>query len=428
MRSIGSTARASPKRNVVMATLGGLVEWFDFTIYGFLAVPISKVFFPSIGPSMALLASLATFGAGFGARPVGALIFGRLGDLRGRKFVLIASISIMALASFLIAAAPGYASWGLGGAAVLVAGRLLQGVSAGAEFGSSVAYLIELAPPGRRGVVGSLHQVGAAGGVLLGALTTAALTSLLGQDTIVAWGWRLPFLIGGGLALVGLILRLGLKESPAFERVRDHRLEAPPRLRPPIVPVLQNIGIGALWTVAVFAAVVYMPIFAVQFGGIPPARALWASVLALAGMLCVIPAAGHAADRFGVKPVILAASLGYLVCVYPGFVLVARGGSYGITVMVMVVFALLAGVISGVGPLAIGQLFEVERRSTWTSIGSALGIAVFGGFAPFFATLLIQLTKWPPAPCLYVTFAALLTGITALTLPNRRTFTALSEA
>ncbi len=392
------------------------MEWFDFTIYGFLAVAISRVFFPSVGPSTALLASFATFGVGFGARPIGALIFGRLGDLKGRRFVLIASISIMALASLVIGIAPGYASWGLGGAAVLVTGRLLQGVSAGAEFGSSVAYLIELAPPGRRGVYGSLHQVGAAGGVFLGALTTAILNSLLTQQQILAWGWRLPFLLGGGLAVVGLLLRLSLKESPAFEHRRDRPSAAEPRSA--LVPALQNIGISALWTVAVFAAVVYMPIFAVQFGGLSPARALWGSVLALICMICTIPLAGLATDRFGSRRVLLVASAGFLICAYPGFILVARGGSYPVTVAVMVIFALFAGVVSGVGPLAIGQLFEVERRSTWTSLASAAGITIFGGFAPFTATLLIQVTRWPPAPCLYVALAALVTGVTALTLPR----------
>lgn len=415
-----TAAKAPPRmRNVVIATLGNIIEWFDFTIYGFFALTISAVFFSIADPALALLASFATFGVGFGARPIGAFIFGRLGDTRGRRFVLIASISMMALGSFMIALAPGYATAGLWGVVILVLGRLLQGLSAGAEFGTSIAYLIEWAPPGKRGLFGSFQQVGAGVGLLLGALMAAALNSQLDAREMHDWGWRIPFLIGGVLALVALLLRLKLEETPEFEAADRAAEPLTAGGASVIVPVLQNIGIVALWSVSVFASVVYMPTFAVQHGGMPPGQALWATGVALVAMLLAIPLAGHATDRFGARPVILAAAIGYIVFAYPGFSLVAADQGLAATMAVLVLFALLSGVISGAGPVAIASLFQTNMRTTWTSIASAVATTCFGGFAPFIATLMIAETGTKTAPAFYIIAVAMITALTALSLGRR---------
>jgi MHS family proline/betaine transporter-like MFS transporter len=415
-----TAAKAPPRmRNVVIATLGNIIEWFDFTIYGFFALTISAVFFSISDPKLGLLASFATFGVGFGARPIGAFIFGRLGDTRGRRFVLIASISMMAAGSFMIAVAPGYVTAGLWGVVVLVAGRLLQGLSAGAEFGTSIAYLIEWAPAHRRGLFGSFQQVGAGLGLLLGALMAAVLNSMLDPGQMRDWGWRIPFALGGVLALVALLLRLKLEETPEF-RAADRSAEPlTAGGASVIVPVLQNIGIVALWSVSVFASVVYMPTFAVQHGGMAPGQALWASVIALLAMLFAIPLAGIATDRFGARPVILASAVGYILFAWPGFALVVAGHSLASTMVVLVLFATLSGVISGAGPVAIASLFRTNMRTTWTSIASAIATTCFGGFAPFIATLLIAGTGTKAAPAYYITGVAVLTAITALSLARR---------
>ena len=415
-----TAAKAPPRmRNVVIATLGNIIEWFDFTIYGFFALTISAVFFSIADPALALLASFATFGVGFGARPIGAFIFGRLGDTKGRRFVLIASISMMAVGSFMIALAPGYATAGLWGVAVLVSGRLLQGLSAGAEFGTSIAYLIEWAPAGRRGLFGSFQQIGAGLGLLLGALMAAALNSMLDAQAMKDWGWRIPFLIGGVLAVIALLLRLKLEETPEFEaadRASEPLTAAGVSI---IVPALQNIGIVALWSVSVFASVVYMPTFAVQHGGMPPDQALWATAVALVVMLLAIPVAGHATDRFGARIVILAAAIGYILFAWPGFSIVVADQGLASTMAVLILFAILSGVISGAGPVAIASLFQTNMRTTWTSIASAIATTCFGGFAPFIATLLIAKTGLKVAPAYYITAVAILTAITALSLGRR---------
>lgn len=415
-----TAAKAPPRtRNVVIATLGNIIEWFDFTIYGFFALTISAVFFSIADPALALLASFATFGVGFGARPIGALIFGRLGDVRGRRFVLIASISMMAVGSFMIALAPSYATAGLWGVVILVTGRLLQGVSAGAEFGTSIAYLIEWAPAGRRGLFGSFQQVGAGLGLLLGALMAAALNARLDAQAMQDWGWRIPFLVGGLLAVVALLLRLKLEETPEFEAADRATEPLTAGGASIIVPALQNIGIVALWSVSVFASVVYMPTFAVQHGGMPPDQALWATAVALLAMLIAIPLAGHATDRFGARIVILVAAIGYIAFAYPGFSVVAADQGLAATMAVLVLFAVLSGTISGAGPVAIASLFRTNMRTTWTSIASAIATTCFGGFAPFIATLLIAETGMKTAPAYYITAVAVLTAITALTLGPR---------
>ena len=407
-------------RNAAIATLGNAIEWFDFTIFGFVTIAISKVFFPTTDPVIGLLAAFATFGVGFLARPVGATIFGRLGDTRGRRTVMIISISLMAAGSFVIACSPSYARAGLAGPLVLVGGRLLQGLSAGAEFGTAVVYLIEWAPRNRRGLYGSLHQLGSAVGLVFGSSLMALLNTLLSAQQMVAGGWRIPFALGGMLALIALRLRLSLAETPEFDAVLHGEIAVSPRRTARVlVPVLQNIGLCALWTVSVFASVIYMPTFAVQFGHITPARALWATVIGSIVMLPVVPLSGLAADRWGVRPVILVGVFGYLLWSLPGYLLIVGGAPYPIVVAIVILFAMLAGIVSGVGPASIGDLFETTSRSTWTSIGSALAVTVFGGFAPLISTLLVRASGWSPAPSLYLMAMGVLTGVTMLTLRAR---------
>jgi MHS family proline/betaine transporter-like MFS transporter len=401
-------------RNAVIATIGNAIEWSDFTLFGLMAVTISKVFFPTFDNTAALLATLVTFGAGFLARPVGAVIFGRLGDIKGRKYVLVLSISIMSVASLTIGCAPTYAQAGVIGTTILVLARLLQGVSAGTEFGSAIAYLYEWAPSARRGLFGSFHQFGAGLGTLFGALVSALITSVLPTEKLLTWGWRIPFLIGGFMALIGIILRLRLPETPEFKNMRM----APRPVRGVLVPTLQVIGISALWTVSIFASVIYMPTFTAQYSGVTSAQALWASIIGMCLMLTVIPISGAASDRWGAKPILLTSSVVALCGAYPGYAALASGPTYSTVVMIVGLFAILAGVLSGVGPAAIAQLFDPTIRSKWTSIGSAISITIFGGFAPLISQALIKTMHWTPAPSLYLIAIALVTALTSATLSS----------
>ena len=407
-------------REAIVATIGNAIEWFDFVVFGFVAVIISRVFFPTTSPAVGLLAAFATFGVGFLARPLGALIFGRIGDRRGRRHVLIVSMSIMAVASFTIGLAPSYAQAGIAGPIILIAGRLLQGISAGAEFGSAIAYLIEWAPAHRRGLFGSFHQLGAAFGLLLGAGLTATVNSAFGPAEVADWAWRLPFLVGGVLALVALRLRMTLRETPSFVAASSAHPAAPVSARDVVIGVLQIIGISAMWTVSIFASVIYMPTYAQQIAGISPAGALWATVAGVCVLIPCVLLGGAAVDRFGVRRVLFVPVVLYVAISVPAFLIVASGTlGYAGLMLVVCAFAVLAGITSGAGPVAIAQIFSVRDRSTWTSIGSALSITVFGGFAPLLCTLLITATGWSPAPSLYIVLMALVTGLAVYSLPGR---------
>jgi MFS transporter, MHS family, proline/betaine transporter len=415
--SVGASGSTTRVRAVTIASVGNILEWFDFTVYGLVAVIMAKHFFPNADATVALLASFATFGVGFVTRPVGAIVFGRLGDVRGRKFVLLLSMFMMAGGSFLMGIAPTYATIGVLAPILIVVARLLQGFSAGGEFGSAAAFLIEWAPEGRRGFYGSFHQVGTSGGLLVGSLLLVILSAILPPPDIEAWGWRIPFLLGGALAIVAMYMRRRVDETPKFRAIEAAPAAVAPAAAEPILkPLLQNVGIVTLWTVSVFATIVFMPTFTQKFAGLTRADALWATTVAIIVNVLAIPLAGHLSDKIGRKPVIMTAAVGFAVLSVPLFNVIVSGASLVMIAFVQSVFAFLSALNSGPGPAAISELFTTRQRSTLVSVGVAIAVVVFGGFAPFIATILIEKTGTPIAPAYYVVACALITGLTVLTM------------
>ena len=205
------------RRAIAAACIGNMLEWYDFGVYAFLAGAISAAFFPSSDPTASLLATFAAYGVGFLARPFGGAVIGRLGDRRGRKVALVLTLLMMALGTIGLGLLPTYAQIGIAAPALLVALRILQGIAAGGEWGASTAFIIEWAPEGRRGLFGSFQQVSTASGILLGSGVAALLTSLLTPEAMLAWGWRIPFLLGASLLVVGILIRRSVDETPVFE-------------------------------------------------------------------------------------------------------------------------------------------------------------------------------------------------------------------
>src|SRR6516225_7453836 len=209
---------AAIRRAVIACAIGQVFEIFDFVIYGFFAVAIGRAFFPSTDPIASLLASFATFAVGFLMRPVGAMVIGWYGDRFGRRKALVVTVGLMAVATGLTGLIPPYVSIGLLGPILLVICRMLQGFSTGGEWGGAAAFLVEHAPAGRRGLIGSLQQAATAIGAMCTTFSAAILTTMLSQEHFFAWGWRIPFLIGFVLGPVGYYLRTRVAETPAFER------------------------------------------------------------------------------------------------------------------------------------------------------------------------------------------------------------------
>ncbi len=209
---------ADTRRAVSAAVIGNVLEWYDFAVYAYVAVYIAKNFFPQGDPVTALLATFLTYGLGFLARPLGGIILGRVGDTHGRKTALLITIALMAVGTVMIGILPTYAAIGVAAPLLLVVARLLQGFSAGGEWGSSTAYIVEWAPPGQRGFYGSFQQTSVVAGLLLGSGIAALFATILTTEQMDGWGWRIPFLLGGILGPVGLWMRRTIDETPAYKK------------------------------------------------------------------------------------------------------------------------------------------------------------------------------------------------------------------
>ena len=414
-------SRLSSRKAVTAAVMGNLLEWYDFAIYGYLATIVARNFFPKGDEMTALLATFATFGVGFVVRPLGGILIGRLGDVRGRKAALMLTIFMMAFGTVLIGLIPTYDSIGLWAPALLVAARLVQGFAAGGEWGGSTAFIVEWAPEGKRGLYGSFQQSSLAAGLLLGSGIAALFSTALTPQDMESWGWRIPFLLGGILAPVGIYMRRNIDETPAFRKAQSQltQKEAADTAAPSRLGLAgKAFGFTVLWTSSYYMMLTYMPTFTQQHVGLTRTEALWSNTLGLLVLVLVIPLAGALSDRIGRKPLLLACCLGFVLLSHLLFDTMVTQGSLAVVMGVQVVFALMIASFSGPGPAAISEIFPTRLRATWMSVGYSLAVALFGGFAPFIATWLIARTGSPLSPTWYVIGAAVISTLVILRLPE----------
>jgi MHS family proline/betaine transporter-like MFS transporter len=410
----------TPRRAVAAAVVGNVLEWYDFAVYGYLAGIIGANFFPSGDPSTELLASFGVFGVGFLARPLGGVVIGRIGDVRGRRTALLLTLFMMAAGTVLMGLAPSYAAVGIFGPATVVVARLLQGFSAGGEWGGSTAFIVEWAPEGRRGWYGSFQQMSVGAGLLLGSGLAAALSSLLSPESMTSWGWRLPFLFGGVLGPVGMWMRRTIDETPAYRAVREEagrtaavhggNPESQPGHASPVRLAARAAGFTVLWTVSYYIFLNYMPSFTARYADLTNAQALWSNTVGLVVLVAAIPLWGHVSDRIGRRPLLLTCCAAFVVLTWPVARYLVSGPPLVAIVALQVGLAVVIAMFSGAGPAAIAEIFPTRTRSTWMTTGYALAVAVFGGFAPYVATWLIRVTGSPVAWVGYVVAAALLSG------------------
>jgi MHS family proline/betaine transporter-like MFS transporter len=405
----------SARRAILAAGIGNVLEYYDFGIYGFVATVIARKFFPGTDATAALLATFAAFGVGFLARPVGGIVLGRLGDVAGRKAALILTIVLMVVGTAGIGLIPSYASIGVLAPVLLVLCRILQGLSAGGEWGNSTAFIVEWSPAGRRGFFGSFSQASVVGGVLLASAVAALLNSLFSAAAIDEWAWRLPFLIGAALLPIGLWLRAGIDETPRFRAEQAGQRTGLADLGTPFGMMAKAFGFTIIWTVAYYVMLTYLPTFTQKYAGLSPTAALWSNTVALVVLAAAIPVMGALSDRIGRKKLLLTCCLGFVVLSYPGFLLMLSGvPAYGVT-LIQIAFNLVIATFSGPGPAALVELFPTRSRTSLMSVSYALAVAIFGGFAPFIATWLIQATGTPIAPTYYLIASGLVSAATIWT-------------
>jgi MHS family proline/betaine transporter-like MFS transporter len=414
--AIGQTA--NQRRTAILAgVIGNVLEWYDFAVYGYFVPVISQLFFPNQTPLVALLLTFSVFGVGFVMRPVGSLVFGQYGDRHGRKRALSAVIFLMAVSTFMVGLLPTYASIGVLAPLLLVVARLAQGLSGGGEWGGAAAYLVEYSAPRRRGLTGSWQQVSVGGGFLLGSLTAAVLTTSISPENMLVWGWRIPFLLGVVVGVVGLIMRWRLDDTPSFVALESQGQVA----RSPLVeafttyrkPTMLAFGITLHNTVGYYAVLIYLTTWLTNIIKMPRSTALWIGTVCLLAFVIVVPLMGALSDRIGRRPLFIASCVGYIVLAYPLFLLASTGVTAYALIAQLILVVLLA-LYAGPGPAVYCELFPTQVRYTALSVGYNIPVAIFGGFAPFIATWLIHSTGNPLAPAFYVMAASLVTLVTMI--------------
>ena len=374
---------AMAKRAALSAFLGSTVEYFDFVLFATAsALVFNKVFFQALGSTGALLASFATFGVAYVARPLGAIVFGSLGDKLGRVKALTATLVLMGLATFLVGLLPGYETIGMAAPIILVLLRLAQGLSAGGEQAGSNSLSLEHAPKAKRGLYTSWTMQGTSFGTLIASAIFIPIASM-GQDALLSWGWRIPFLLAGPLVLIALYIRGSVKETAAFTATKATHHEA----KVPIMVVLRDywpsvlrvIGCSLL-AVSGSAISVFGLAYAVQTVGVPANDMLIAGTLSGVAGLIAQPLWAALSDRLGRRPVFAGGMIGTAILFFPFFA-VLSSGNFGMIFLMYVVMSLVATAANAVGASMYTEMFPTRVRYTGVALGTQLGFIV-AGFAP----------------------------------------------
>nr|WP_294507155.1 MFS transporter [uncultured Rhodopila sp.] len=404
-------------RLIVAASLGNALEFYEILVYGYFAVTISKVFFPGTNETVSLLVTLGTFGITFLARPVGALWLGAYGDRAGRKKALTLSIALMTAGTGIMTVMPGYQSIGILAPILVLAARLLQGFSVGGEFAASTSFLVEHRPD-RAGFFASWQWSSQGMAALAATGFGVVLTTALSAEQLQSWGWRIPFAAGLLIGPVGYYIRSRLDETSPF-------LSAEAARRPVRAVVVRQwdclllaIGVVVISTSSQYL-LVYMPTYALRQLALPPATGFLAGAIAAALQVVAVPFVGIWADKIGQTRIMMGAALLFIITVYPAFALLAAHPSLPMLVLTVCWISALKSCYSGALPSLMATLFPTSTRMTGLSLSYNIAVVIFGGFAPFYATWLIDLTGSKLAPSYYVMITAAL-SFAALILVRRR--------
>jgi MHS family alpha-ketoglutarate permease-like MFS transporter len=417
----GDAAPQGRFRTLFGAGVGNTLEWYDWSVYAIFAPFFAKQFFVGGDATSSLLSTLAVFAVGFFMRPVGGFVFGWLADRYGRRSAMTTSMLVMAGGSVLIGIAPTHSSVGALAGIILLVARLLQGLAHGGEIAASYTYVAEIAPRERRGLWSTSLYISVTAGIVLASLLGAASSSLLGEQALRDWAWRLPFLVGGLLGLVGLYLRRTLKETAAFEESTGPSRRSGRELMRGLVAnrvsVARILGLSCGVTVVYYTWAVGISGFAISTKGVSTTGGLWASVLANLFFMCTLPLWGKLSDRFGRKPIFITYGVAFLVLSFP---LTAAINDSAVRLgIIMAVALFFLGAFVGIMPAYFAELFPTHVRASGVGVPYSFIVALFGGTGPYVLTWLhTKHMEWVFA--LYMVVLVTIGLITTLLTPETK--------
>ncbi|PKG92911.1 MFS transporter [Paraglaciecola sp. MB-3u-78] len=402
--------------------IGNVVEWYDFALYGYMAGIIAVLFFPEQSTTAGLIATYGIFAAGFLMRPIGSAVFGWLGDTIGRSRTMMISVIMMVVPTVLLGVLPTHETIGIWAPMLLVIIRLVQGLSVGGEFSSSVTYLVETAEDGQRGFAGSWANTGSMVGMLLGAGAAALLTGLLSADEVASWGWRIPFLLGGIIGGVAIFLRRKLPQSEHFKRHHHERAQTSPLIQAFTINRLemtQAFLFASAYGVLFYIPLVYLPEWLHEQTGMARHLALQINAGGTALLLFLIPVSGWLGDRLIPRTYLIAAAmLCFALLAIPMYTWLLEDGVWG-AILVQATMVVILAVPLGSAPAMFVELFPASDRLSGYSISYNLGLGVIGGATPMFATWLIDFSGFSIAPAGMLVVASLMALTVMLWMKDR---------
>ncbi len=402
-------------RVVISGMIGNALEWYDFALYGHFVHIITKLFFPTADPYAGTLATYTIFAAGFVMRPVGAVIFGYIGDKFGRKVSLSISILMMALPTACIGLLPTYEQIGIWAPILLCLIRLIQGASIGGEFSGCIAFLVEYSPMKKRGLIGSASMVSLCAGMLLGSIVATIVSRSMDPVAFESWGWRVPFLIGILIGLIGIYVRVSLHESPVYlEAKKRNELSSKPVreiLSGYLPELLIAVGLYLTVTVPFYTFTMFIKSFMIRNLNYDYDTALYVHLITLTLAMLIMPISAWLSDIYGRKPVLKYSTYGFIIFIYPIFWLLIKGG-LDLVMISQIIFAIFVGIYMGPIPAALVELFPTRVRFTGVAASYNFSAAAFGGTAPLAATWLIKNSGRYDIVAMYIIFFCIMTLIT----------------
>lgn len=412
--AVAGPAVAQHKRALVAACIGNFIEYFDFVVYGYFASVIAPLFFPSDDPAASLLLTFAVFAISYASRPIGGLVFGHLGDKYGRRTPLAIAIMLIAGATTLIGLMPTYQQIGIAAPILLTVARLIQGISVGGEYGGATSFISEYAPRNRRGFYTGWQTFTIGLALLVGGGVASLITGTLSNEQLYSWGWRLPFLAGLPLGMIGLYLRLKLEETPHFEAAKaQSSVEKVPLfagLRKEWRAILIGMGLISAPSACIYIYYIYSPTYLSKVLGFSLADAQRANLYSLIFYCALLPCFAYLSDIVGRKPLMLISALAVALVTYPAFHLL-DAHNFNQTVLALCLMSLAFAPHSATALCAMSEIMPTSIRYTGLSLSLNIPVTLLGGTAPFLATYFVARTGNLLSPSWIVIGGALLTLI-----------------